>query len=285
MRSTSVLNPTADGDPVPASDRAVKLISPKKVTRGDSADVMCSTNWPRVKPRAPSGRFVVEKLRSPNPAIFRLGYSRASPGVACSCGMAGVFCAWATPGNTARRAASKKRRMAKILAHWYWSRQRREHFFIEILRTFHAVEGTGFVFQCERALEAAGQHDANASLHVVLVAPAIPVLRMDVRRRVGCECLESVEEHVLVLPVAEVRRHVAVGMVDRVHQDAKNHRVGGKAPVVFERHLDAEVAAEVGHLPVRLDGRVYQRNNVEVPRITVTAPGNGIRPNRRPERL
>src|SRR5687768_5409889 len=42
--------------------------------------------------------------------------------------MAAGFCAWATPGNTARRAASKKRRMAKILAHRYWSGERREHF-------------------------------------------------------------------------------------------------------------------------------------------------------------
>ena len=47
---------------------------------------------------------------------------------------------------------------------------------------FDAIERTGFVFQGERPFESARQHDANAALHVVLVPPAVPVLRVDVRR-------------------------------------------------------------------------------------------------------
>ena len=38
----------------------MKLISPKNVTRGESSDVMCSTNWPRLKPLRP---FRVLRLR------------------------------------------------------------------------------------------------------------------------------------------------------------------------------------------------------------------------------
>ena len=58
-----------------------------------------------------------------------------------------------------------------------------------------------------------------------------------------------------------------------------------KAPVVLERDLDAQIAAEVRHLLVRLDRRVHQRDDVEIARITVAAPGNGIRANRGTERL
>ena len=79
IRSTSVLNPVAGGEPVPASVRGVKLISPKNVARGESSDVMCSVSCPSKNPRGPSGCFVLAKLTSPNPEILRLGYSRALP--------------------------------------------------------------------------------------------------------------------------------------------------------------------------------------------------------------
>ena len=70
--------------------------------------------------------------------------------------------------------------------------------------------GPCFVLERERALEAAGQHDPHRALHVVLVAPAIPVLRVHVGVRVRRERLQAVEQHVLVLPVAEVGRRFAV---------------------------------------------------------------------------
>ncbi len=74
MRSTSVLKPVTAGLPVPASGRAVKLISPKNVTRGESSDAMWSASCPSVNPVGPSGFSVLEKLTSPKPESFRLGY-------------------------------------------------------------------------------------------------------------------------------------------------------------------------------------------------------------------
>jgi len=44
MRSTSALNPVAEGLPVPASGRGLNDNSPKTLTRADRADTQCSTN-------------------------------------------------------------------------------------------------------------------------------------------------------------------------------------------------------------------------------------------------
>ena len=73
IRSISALNPVAAGVPVPASDRAVKLISPKKVTRGESSDVMCSTNWPRLNPRGPFRVLGLREVDVPEPGDVQAG--------------------------------------------------------------------------------------------------------------------------------------------------------------------------------------------------------------------
>src|SRR5206468_8111070 len=51
------------------------------------------------------------------------------------------------------------------------------------------------------------------------------------------------------------------------------------SPVILERDFDPEVAAEIGHLFVRLDSGVHQRHNVQVPGIPVAAVRSGVRPN------
>ena len=64
--------------PSPASERAEKLISPKNVTRGESADVMCSANWPWLKPRGPSTCFDHREIHVAEAGDLRLGYSGCS---------------------------------------------------------------------------------------------------------------------------------------------------------------------------------------------------------------
>ncbi len=89
-----------------------------------------------------------------------------------------------------------------------------------------------------------------------------------------------------MLPVAEVGRRLAVRVVDLVDDRADVHRVGRESPVVLDGHLDAHLAAEVGHLPVRLDGGLEQRDEVDVARIAVAGSArHGVGPDARPERL
>src|ERR1039458_7914696 len=94
MRSTSALKPAAAGDPVPASERAVSVISPNIVTLGESAELRCRVNWPSSKPLCVSSsvcapkpvaalcRFVAEKSKSLKPAIFNDGYTGGTGGYA-----------------------------------------------------------------------------------------------------------------------------------------------------------------------------------------------------------
>src|SRR5437867_13061205 len=79
LRSTSALNPAAAGDPVPASARAVKLTSPIQLTLGDKLEFKCRLHCPSLKPLWLPGWSVAPKLKSPNPARFRLGRPSDAP--------------------------------------------------------------------------------------------------------------------------------------------------------------------------------------------------------------
>src|SRR5690349_14957145 len=77
LRSTSGLKPGTLAVVV-ASLRAVRLTSPKKVKRGDSADTKCSANWPSAKLLLGDAPLpwssVAAKSRSVNPMRCSDGY-------------------------------------------------------------------------------------------------------------------------------------------------------------------------------------------------------------------
>ena len=69
----------------------------------------------------------------------------------------------------------------------------------------------------------------------------------------GRQRLQPVVHQVLVLPVAEIGRGFAERALHLVDDDADVDRIGGESPVIFERDLDADLAAVIGHFLERLD--------------------------------
>src|SRR5258708_37854707 len=106
-----------------------------------------------------------------------------------------------------------------------------------MLRTFHTIPRTSFVFQRKNASEIVIQHDAYIALHVGL-AEAIPELSMNGGMCVGSQVLQTMIEKILVFPITEVGTSFAERTVDLFHEDSNIDGVGSKAPVVFERDVE-----------------------------------------------
>jgi hypothetical protein len=135
----------------------------------------------------------------------------------------------------------------------YGSRESRHYFFEHILRAFYSVPGTGLVFKRKSSTEASRQHDPRGTLNIVVISPAVPVFCMNVRMGVRRQIPERVIHQILVLPVAEVRRCLAVRVIHFIDYDLDIDRIGSQTPMVFECDLHAPLSAVVRHLFERFD--------------------------------
>lgn len=130
-------------------------------------------------------------------------------------------------GRVSAGPAESRRSVAVKLA-----LKRRHNLAIQILRALYAIPRAFFVLEREKARVVCVQHDPHVALHI-RIFPAIPILGVHIRVRVGREIRQRVKKQILMLPIAKIRRRFAERIVHFFDNDADIDRIRGQAPMIF----------------------------------------------------